>query len=157
MERRMRRRFGLASSLISSSERIQRRISVESSVRGSSVSKRSSRLSGVWSAFSRRPYALTRAVFSRSAAVCRSSVMFMELPISRRFNAPRISLASPKEMWPFLKSRVSASCVSCCIRVIWEREEEGTSSRHFFRPSGELAYEASCSIILSYSSVFNAF
>ena len=56
-----------------------------------------------------------------------------------------------------LRKEKNLTCVSCCIRVIWEREEEGTSSRHFFRPSGELAYEASCSIILSYSSVFNAF
>ena len=139
----------LASSLISSWERMQRRISEESGVSGSRLSNMPSRESSLASPRSLREYAFTRLVFSRSPAMARSSEIPRELPISRRFREPRTSFTLPKEMFPFWKRRVRASlCLESAYGGFHKHLQMGEGVWHRSFPIGEEAFSVSWSMIL---------
>ena len=158
---------GLASSAISSSDRMHLRISAEIAASGSSPLNISSKespashdspfslsVSTLSLSPSRRPYDFTLAVFSSSPAILRSSVELTALPLSSLKSEAPISLLFPKFMEPFRRSRPTASKVSCWSLVTSEKSDEGLSSRHLRLPGSEVALSESISIILLYSRVF---
>ena len=157
MERRMERRALLASSAISSSERMQRRISSHNGVSGSICANRSVRESVVSSSFSERENAFARFAASSSEQMESSSIVLSEPPISRRFREPFISRTPEKESRPPLNRRFKASFVSSCKRSISALSQMGRRESACSFASSQQAYSASCAMILLYSKVFNAF
>ena len=111
MDRRMLFNLGLASSAISSSDKIQRLISFDRSVRGERRSKYSVNESSGRSSRFFRPYDLMRATFSSMEAIFNSSGMESVLPISRDLMEKPRSRLLPKEVLPAAKRRPMASAV----------------------------------------------
>lgn len=100
---RICRRLLLASSLISSSERIHLRISVVRGVSGSSASNIPSRESTRESPRSLLEYAFTRLVFSSRLQMASSSPIPRELPISQTLQRTTHILHTSERNVPFLE------------------------------------------------------
>ena len=148
---------GLASSAISSSEMMQRRISSKSGVSGSMPSKRSSRESRAPSSDFPREKALTRFAASSRELSAKNSSMPIVPPISRRFKEASISWIPEKETLPFWKSLVSASAVWVCAASIFALSVIGFKERQSSFAFGDAACSVRRSMILLYSNVLNAF
>ena len=157
MERRMDFSVPLASSLISSSSRIHRRISVLSMVRGSNCWKNGSRQSSSSSLLSCRPYAFARPAASRSLQMRRSSPLPSAAPISRRFRESFNGFQPLKASRPFFTIRVNAAAVSCCDALIFASSVIGQSFLQRSLPLKEEAWSVSSSMILWYSNLLNVF
>ncbi len=157
IDRRMDFSVRLASSLISSSERMQRLISSFNGVRGSKAEKNPSRESAGRSSRSARPNALARLAASNRELSCKNSGMLKAPPISRRFKDAPNGWMPEKERLPFLKIRESASFVCLCASRIAESSVIGSRFLHCSFAAALNAYPVNVSIILSYSNVRNAF
>ena len=146
----MERSAGLASSAISSSDRIQRRISSQSGVSGSICAKSPEResLAAGSSSVAVRENDLARFAASSREQMRSSSRMPRDPPISRRFKDPVMLLMPEKESAPLLKILVSASRVCNCSRLICARSVIGRSARQRAFASSLCAYSASCAVIL---------
>ena len=154
----MERRVLLASSAISSSERIQRRISSCSGVSGSICEKSSVRQSCFRSSCSgisppARPESCREKALARRAASNReqmrsSSVVLRVPPIFRRARESARLRTPEKESVPFLKIRPRASEVSCWSRSITARSVTGRRERQRDFASSLKAYSVSCPRIL---------
>ena len=171
MDLRMERSVLLASSAISSSDKMQRRISSHNGVSGSiwsknpvrestgssSVSSAETGRSGPVCPMLARENAFARLAASRREQTRKSSVMLKDAPISKRFRESRISCTPEKEMRPPLKRRFSASLVCNCKRLISLISVPGVRERQRFFASSLEACSAKRAMILLYSNVFKTF
>ena len=153
----MPRSFVLASSAISSSEMMQRRISSCSAFKGSSAVNIASRLSrGASSDFPFEKLFMRFAV-SSSEQMRKSSIAESDAPSRRRCSDPFTSVIPESETLPFFKMRVRASFVYICASSIAESSVIGSNARQRLFASAEYACASSLSMILLYSSVVYTF
>ena len=157
MERRIFFKFADASSAISSSERMHRRISFKSGVSGSIFANSSSRESVFASSRSLRAYAFARLATSSNEAVRSNSSILIVPPISRRFKEAPILCVPENVREPFWKILVSASLVCCCAIRICARSVEGFKCLQSSLPEAQVACSQRRSMILLYSKVCNVF
>ncbi len=157
MERRIDFRAGLASSLISSSERIQRLISSFKGVRGSIVSNNSVKESVTIPSRSFRLKFLARFAASNKELICRNSGMLKTPPTSKRLIDAPTGWIPEKERLPFRKMRDKASPV--CVWAVWiaKRSVIGSRFLHSSFAAWLNANPVRVSIILSYSNVCKTF
>ena len=144
----------LASSAISSSERIQRSISRRTSAISYMASNIPLKLSAASS--SETPYLRAPAATFNNEHISNSSDIPSALPTSRALVRGLMSLSPAKEMLPCLKILDTASDVCLSAEFISSISIIGCNSRHSLMPGSDDACDARRSVILLYSSVLSA-
>ena len=129
----------LASSASSSSEIMQRFISLLIGERGSILLKYSVKESVLSSSPSLRPKVFTRRAVSNTLLTSRSSVCDKVLPTSRRFIEAPISFVPEKDKEPLCQSLDKASEVSFCSFERYFKLVTGSKASQRAFPFGEEA------------------